>query len=108
MMGSKNKKKDYLDVVWDQATLGSMVRSLRMCDEVSQTELAKKIGCSRQFLNAVEHNRKSVGIPFVRKLSEALDYPVEPFLELLMTEQLNKEGMALSVTIKPMTMTGTG
>lgn len=93
------KQKDYLDVVWDQATLGSMISSLRRCDGISQTQLAEDIGVSKQFLNSVEKNRKRVGIKFVQKISTALDYPVEPFLELLVKDQIAREGIDVEVSI---------
>ena len=93
------KQKDYLDVVWDKSTLGSMISSLRQCDGISQTQLAVKIGVSKQFLNSVEKNRKHVGIKFVQKVSEALEYPVEPFLELLVKDQIAREGINVDVSI---------
>ena len=93
------KQKDYLDVIWDHATLGSMIKSLRMCAELSQTHLAEQLGVSKQFLNGVEANRKLVGIPFIKKLSTTLGYPVEPFLELLVRDQLRKEGLERMVSI---------
>ncbi|MBI2601718.1 MAG: helix-turn-helix transcriptional regulator [Deltaproteobacteria bacterium] len=93
------KQKDFLNVVWDQSTLGSMISSLRQCDGISQTQLAEKIGTSKQFLNSVERNRKRVGIKFVQKVAEALDYPVEPFLELLVKDQIAREGIKVDVSI---------
>ncbi len=93
------KQKNYLDVVWDQSTLGSMIFSLRQCDGISQTQLAEQIGVSKQFLNSVEKNRKRVGIKFVQKIAEALDYPIEPFLELLVKDQIAKEGLKVNVSI---------
>lgn len=99
-MASKKKQKDYLDVVWDQVTLGSMIVSLRQCDGITQKDLAAKLGVSKQFLSNVENNRKSVGIKFVRKVAEALSYPVEPFLELLVRDQIAKEGLQVEVSIK--------
>lgn len=93
------KQKDFLDVVWDQATLGSMIASLRQCEEISQKDLAEAIGVSKQFLSNVENNRKSVGIKFVSKVAKSLDYPIEPFLELLVKDQIEKEGYKVNVSI---------
>lgn len=58
--------------VWNEMTFGGLVHSLRLSDEITQIELAKKIGVSKQFLSDVEHNRKDVGIAFAKKVSEAL------------------------------------
>lgn len=92
-------KKNYLDTVWDQSTLGSMIYALRLCDDISQTNLAEKIGVSRQFMSNVEKNKAAVGIGFLKKLSSALDYPIEPFLELYFKEQLSKEGIKGKVSV---------
>lgn len=93
------KQKDYLDVIWDQSTLGSMIASLRQCDGITQTQLAESIGVSKQFLNSIERSRKRVGIKFVQKISIALDYPIEPFLELLVKDQISREGLKVEVSI---------
>ena len=39
--------------IWDQMTFGGLIHSLRMSDEISQVELAKKIGVSNRFLSDV-------------------------------------------------------
>ena len=61
-------------------TFGGLIRSLRMSDELSQVELAKKLGVSKQFLSDVEHNRKEVGISFAKKFSAVLGYSIEPLI----------------------------
>jgi transcriptional regulator with XRE-family HTH domain len=48
--------------IWENMTFGGLVHSLRMSDEISQIDLARKIGVSKQFLSDVEHNRKDVGL----------------------------------------------
>lgn len=48
--------------IWDGMTFGGLVRSLRVSDVISQVDLAKKIGVSKQFLSDVENNRKDVGV----------------------------------------------
>jgi transcriptional regulator with XRE-family HTH domain len=87
-------------VVWEKMTFGSLIRSLRMSDEISQVELAKKIGVSKQFLSDVEHNRKEVGISFAKKISATLGYSLEPLLELLIRDQLRRQRLYYTVEIK--------
>lgn len=53
-------------------TFGGLVHSLRISDEITQVELTKKAGVSKQFLSDVEHNRKDVGIAFAKKIFDAL------------------------------------
>lgn len=100
------KMKDTLDAfeatkdIWRKMTFGSLIRSLRTSDEISQVELAKKIGVSKQFLSDVEHNRKEVGISFAKKISTALGYSIEPLIELLIRDQLRRQRLNYIVEIK--------
>ncbi|STX29297.1 Predicted transcriptional regulator [Legionella beliardensis] len=57
--------------IWDTMTFGGLIRSLRLSDEITQVELAKKISVSKQFLSDVERNRKDIGISFAKKVSDA-------------------------------------
>src|SRR6266702_4677075 len=86
--------------IWNKMTFGGLIRALRTSDEISQVELAKKIGVSKQFLNDVEHNRKDVGIGFAKKIASVLGYSIEPFLELLIRQQLKRQRLNYIVEIK--------
>jgi transcriptional regulator with XRE-family HTH domain len=86
--------------IWDAMTFGGLIRSLRLSDEITQVELAKKIGVSKQFLSDVEHNRKDVGISFAKKISDALGYSIEPLLELLIRDQLRSQHLNYVVELR--------
>ena len=86
--------------IWNKMTFGGLIRSLRMSDEISQVELAKKLGVSKQFLSDVEHNRKDVGIGFAKNVSSVLGYSIEPLLELLIRQQLKRQRLNYTVEIK--------
>ncbi|MEI6095981.1 MAG: helix-turn-helix transcriptional regulator [Gammaproteobacteria bacterium] len=86
--------------IWDKMTFGGLVHSLRISDEISQVELAKKIGVSKQFLSDVEHNRKDVGIGFAKKISDSLGYSIEPLIELLIRDQLRRQHLNYIVELK--------
>ena len=86
--------------VWNKMTFGGLIRSLRTSDEISQVELAKKLGVSKQFLSDVEHNRKDVGISFAKKVASVLGYSIEPLLELLIKQQLKRQRLNFTVEIK--------
>ena len=91
---------DETKVTWDAMTFGGLVRSLRTSDEISQVELAKRLGVSKQFLSDLEHNRKDVGISFAKKIAEALDYSIEPLIELLIRDQLRRQHLNYIVDLK--------
>ena len=86
--------------IWNEMTFGGLIRSLRMSDDLSLVKLAKKIGVSKQFLSDVEHNRKDVGIAFAKKASDALGYSIEPFIELLIRDQLKRHHLNYIIELK--------
>ena len=86
--------------VWNNMTFGGLIYSLRISDEITQVNLAKKIGVSKQFLSDVEHNRKDVGISFAKKVSDALGYSIEPLIELLIRDQLRRQHLNYIVELK--------
>lgn len=86
--------------VWTGMTFGGLIHSLRLSDDITQVELAKRIGVSKQFLSDVEHNRKDVGISFAKKVSDALGYSVEPLIELLIRDQLRRQHLDYIVELK--------
>lgn len=86
--------------IWNDMTFGGLVHSLRMSDEITQVELAKRIGVSKQFLSDVEHNRKDVGIAFAKKVADALGYSIEPLIELLIRDQLRRQHLDYIVELK--------
>jgi len=100
------KSKDTLNALdatkgtWDAMTFGGLVHCLRMSDEISQVALAKKLSVSKQFLSDVEHDRKDVGISFAKKIADAMDYSIEPLIELLIRDQLRRQHLNYTVELK--------
>lgn len=84
-----------------ETTFGGLVRAMRETDEMTQAELARRLGVSRQFLNAVELGRSQVGLEFAKRVADALGYSPEPFAEILIREQLKKAGIECEVYLIP-------
>jgi transcriptional regulator with XRE-family HTH domain len=80
---------------------GGLVRAIRETDEITQTELARRLGVSRQFLNAVELGRSQTGLDFAKRVADALGYSPEPFAEILIQEQMKKAGISCQVFLRP-------
>ncbi|MBA4696717.1 MAG: helix-turn-helix transcriptional regulator [Legionella sp.] len=100
---NRNQNVDALEAtqtLWEEMTFGGLIKSLRVCDEITQSDLAKKIGVSKQFLSDVEHDRKDIGISFAKKIADALGYPIESFLELIIKDQLRKQNLHYKVELK--------
>lgn len=86
--------------LWEEMTFGSLLRSLRMSDDITQVDLAKKLKISKQFLSDVEHDRKNIGIDFAKKVADVMGYSIEPLLELIIKDQLKKSNLKYSVYLK--------
>lgn len=78
---------------------GEMVRSLRMCEAISQAAMARKIGISRQYLCNIESGEKTCPIAIAVKLANELGHPVDFFLSRLMEDQLYMEGLNYKVEL---------
>lgn len=74
-------------------SFGEFVRDIRECDEISQTQLAKRMRVSRQFINAVEKDKANVSLEMAIKIARALGYPYEAFVEVFFNDMLRKSGI---------------
>lgn len=87
-MSAREALKDTL-----KYSFGEFVRDIRECDELSQTELAKRMRVSRQFINAVEKDKANVSLEMAIKIARALGYPYEAFVEIFLNDMLRKSGI---------------
>lgn len=94
------KAEDLTKKILAKITFGSFVRGIRESDEITQTELARRLGTSRQYINAIETERQEVSIETAAKIGLALGYGAESFLEVLIRTQLAKAGLKLQVQLK--------
>jgi transcriptional regulator with XRE-family HTH domain len=76
-----------------KSTFGDFIKDIRESDEISQTELAKRMHVSRQFVNAVEKNKANVSLEMAIKFATALGYPYEAFVEIFLNDMLRKSGI---------------
>ena len=80
-------------------SFGQLVESHRHCDEISQAELARKMGISRAHLCDIEKGRRLVSAERAAKFAKALGYPVSSFVTAALEDQLRKAGLKMRVTI---------
>ena len=74
-------------------SFGEFVKDIRECDEISQTELAKRMHVSRQFVHAVEKDKANVSLEMAIKIARTLGYPYEAFVEIFLNDMLRKSGI---------------
>ena len=81
-------------------TLGGMLWSLRMCDEISQSEFARTLGVSRSHFCDVEKGRKVVSPERAAAWAKVLGFPPTVFVKLALQEQLDRAGVKMSVEVE--------
>lgn len=75
------------------SSFGEFVRDIRECDEISQTELAKRMQVSRQYINAIEKDKANISLEMAVKFAHTLGYPYEAFVEIFLNDMLKKSGI---------------
>jgi len=83
-----------------QLSLCELLHSLRLCDELSQTAFAKKLGISKQHLCDIEKKRKNVSPSRAVKFAKKLGYDEEIFVTLALQDLLDKEKVKMQVAVK--------
>ncbi len=104
-MNIKKRKKVYdalseIDSLKEDVSFGELIRSLRMCDDISQTELAGKLNISKQHLSAIEKGKKAVSPARAAKFAEALGYPVDQFVVAAIEDELREAGIRLHFDLR--------
>jgi predicted transcriptional regulator/transcriptional regulator with XRE-family HTH domain len=61
----------------EQAHLGGRIRALRRQRQLTQAQLARRLGISASYLNLLEHDRRGVSAPLLIRLAQVLDLDVK-------------------------------
>ncbi len=78
-------------------TIAEVIKSLRACDEVNQSDFAKLLGISRQNLCDIEKGRKSVSPARAAVFAQKLGYPTTTFIRIALQEELDREGVRIKI-----------
>jgi len=68
-----------MDIFYE--SIGEKVRKLRKKKNISQEELAWKIGKSPNFIGLIERGKKRPSIETLREISTALNVPIKTFFD---------------------------
>ena len=63
------------------ARIGSNIRFLRMACQVSQQDMAERIGISQTHLSNLERNHVNVNLKLLLRIANVLECPLEVFLD---------------------------
>ncbi|MBT8483791.1 MAG: helix-turn-helix transcriptional regulator [Myxococcales bacterium] len=91
---------ELLESLHGPMTLGDMLWSLRVCDEISQAEFARRLDVSRSHLCDVEKGRKLVSAERAAAWAKVLGFPETVFVKLALQEQLDRAGVKMNVQVE--------
>ncbi len=88
------------DLAGGPLTFGNMLESIRLCDEFSQLEFAKRLRISPSHLCDIEKGRKVVSPERAAKFAKTLGYSESQFVRLALQHMLDQAGIKLRVEVK--------
>ncbi len=103
-MNTKSQKSDAIKLLeglrGGPFTFGLMIESFRKCDEVTQEQLAHKMGISKAHLCDIEKGRRMVSPERAAKFARVMGYMMEQFVAVAIEDQLRKAGLKMKVLLK--------
>jgi antitoxin HigA-1 len=96
--GKKSDALEYLEKLrGGPLTFGAMVRAIRETDDLTQEDVASKVGVSKQHVSDVENGRKKVSIERAARWAKTLGYPPAFFVQMVAQEEIDAVGVKLRV-----------
>lgn len=80
-------------------TLGKLINSIRLGEELSQVEFATKLGISRQQLCDIEHDRKTISPKLAAQYAAILGYSTQQFIRLSLQSIVDRDNLNVEVDI---------
>ena len=96
-MNTKNKKD--LDRKYGKMTISRFLKAYRKTEEMTQAELARKLGWSKGNICDIENGRRNLGLDRAKILSKKLGFPLDYVLEIILNEQLINAGLKYDVKL---------
>jgi transcriptional regulator with XRE-family HTH domain len=82
-------------------SIGSFLRSWRLCEEVTQKEFAAQLGMSPANLCDIEKERKGISIEKAAEIAKIIGYSPTVLIGLALAEQLRAAGLDYEIDVKP-------
>lgn len=97
----KSDAMKYLEGLSGRAlNFGAMIESIRLSEELSQSEFAKKLEISSSHLCDIEKGRKSVSASRAARFAQILQRSESQFIRLALQDELERSGLKYNVSIK--------
>lgn len=104
-MITKKKKSDavkFLEkLTGGPLTIGNLIESIRLGEDISQTKFAAKLGVSKSYLCDIEKGRKFVSTAKAAQIATVLGYSKAQFIRLALQEEIERLGFKFKVSLDP-------
>jgi antitoxin HigA-1 len=97
---SRDAEEVLNEILGGPLTFGDMVHSLRLCEEISQIELARKLGISRSHLCDIEKGRTLVSPLKAIEYAKILNKSKVLFVQMALQDQVNSVGEPYIVELR--------
>jgi len=97
----KSEASKYLEkLTGGPLTMGRILKSTRLCNEMSQVEFAKKLGIPKQNLCDIEKGRRFVGPQLAAQFARKLGASEKQYVRIALQDQLSRHGLKYDVSLK--------
>jgi len=100
-MNTKKNSQDAIafleNIVGEKLSFASMIKNIRVCDNISQADFAKKLGISKQYLCDIEHGRKIVSARKAFEFATILRHSTKFFILLALQDELEKNNLPFDI-----------
>jgi len=101
-MTTKSDTMQFLDeLVGEPMTFGSMLRTIRETDELTQADIAVRLGVSVPYVSAMESGTKTPSPKTAAEYGVTLGYGMALFVKLAVQAELDRAGIGLRVSVEP-------
>ena len=97
--GGVDARKFIADLVGGPITLGALIEAIRQGEDMTQAELAAKLGITKSHLSDIERGRKAVSLERASRFAELLGYSSEQFVRLSLQDALDRAGLHYKVEV---------
>lgn len=84
----------------EKLTFGSLLKSIRLGEEMSQTKFAELLNVSKQYLCDVEKGRKFVSPKAAAQYADKLGYSKKQFIRLCLQDMINRDGFNFIISLE--------
>ena len=110
MTTEKNELRDAQEVIREmgvpEPTIGSSLRTARLCEEATLSDFAERLGITKQELSNIEKGRSAVSLKRALLFATKLGYSLELYAKFALEDEARRHGLLIEILIKePMSKT---